>query len=72
MLIFLGEVGHMPLFNHQFDKYALLQCITQRTIDDLLNPRALLYSTCDEIETNAWLKIACMAGKKIAIQSCNI
>lgn len=44
----------MPLYNNQFDGYALLQCDTQKTGIGLISTRALDHSTGKLVSYNAW------------------
>lgn len=61
--VLLGDDRLVLLFNHHFDSYALLQRITQLPGYGLINLRAVVPSTGDDVRYNAWLTIAGPAGE---------
>lgn len=65
--------GLLPLYENRFEGYALLQRITQKTGFGLVNPRALVPSTGDDVHYNAWLTIARPGQRKLLrLQFCNV
>lgn len=55
--------GLIPPYDNQFDGYALLLRITQRTRYGLINLHALVPFTGDDVRYNAWFTIARPASK---------
>lgn len=65
--MFSDDDGLVPLNDYQFDSYALVQRITQKTNYGYINPRALVPSTGDDAPYNAWLTIEGPAGQNYCI-----
>lgn len=58
-VLFSDDVdGLVLLYGNQFDGYALLQLIMQKSGYSIINPRSLVSSTGDDVRYNAWLTIA--------------